>query len=70
MEKLDHFRRIILFEFIRGAKAEEEARNICAVYGDNVIGKNTARTQEESGFLVLTLVTLQVQEDHRGLMFV
>ena len=36
-------RHILLFEFNRGAKAAEAARNICAVYGDNAIGESTAR---------------------------
>ena len=43
MEKLEHFRHILLFEFNRGAKAVEAARNICAMYGDNAIGKSMAR---------------------------
>ena len=43
MEKLEHFRHIILFEFNRRAKAAEAARNICAVNGDNAIGERTAR---------------------------
>ena len=43
VEKLEHFRHILLFEFNRGAKVAEAARNICAVYGDNVIGESTAR---------------------------
>ena len=43
MEKLEHFRHILLFEFNRGAKAAEVARNICAMYGDNDIGESTAR---------------------------
>ena len=30
-------------EFSRGAKAAETARNICAMYGNNAIGENTAR---------------------------
>ena len=34
---------ILLFEFSRGTKPEETARNIYAVYGDNVIGETTAR---------------------------
>ena len=42
MEKLEHFRHI-LFEFNRGAKAAETARNICAMYGDNAIGESMAR---------------------------
>ena len=59
---------ILLFEFNRGAKAVEAATNICAMYGDNAIGEST----EENGSLslrmiVLSLVTLHVQEDLRGL---
>ena len=42
-EKLEHFRQVLL-EFSRGAKAAAAAaRNVCAVCGDNAIGKNTAR---------------------------
>ena len=43
VEKLEHFRHILLFDFSRGAKAAETARNICAVYGDNAIGESTER---------------------------
>ena len=43
VEKLEHFRHILLLEFNRGAKAAEVVRNICAVYGDNAIEENTAR---------------------------
>ena len=43
MEKLEHFRHILLFEFSRGVKAEEAARNICAMYEDNAIGESTTR---------------------------
>ena len=64
MEKLEHFRHILLFEFNRGAEAEEAARNICAVYGDNAIGERTTRKWfslfKEDHY---TLVTLHVQED-------
>ena len=42
MEKLEHFRHILLFEFSRGAKAAETARNVFAVYRDNDIGESTA----------------------------
>ena len=42
VEKLEHFRHILLFEFNTEAKATETARNICAVYGDNTIGESTA----------------------------
>ena len=62
VEKLEHFRQILLFVFNRGVKAAEAASNICAVYGDNA----TERARQENGFLVLrrivmTLVTLHVQ---------
>ena len=43
VEKLEHFRHILLFELNRGAKAAEAARNICSVYGDNAIGESAAR---------------------------
>ena len=43
VEKLEHFRHILLFEFNRCVKAAEAAKNICAVYGNNAIGENTAR---------------------------
>ena len=33
VEKLEHYRHILLFEFKRGTEAAEVARNICAVYG-------------------------------------
>ena len=64
MEKLEHSRRIFLFEFNREAKAEEAARNICAVYGDNAIGESTERKwfyrfKED----LLILVTLNIQDD-------
>ena len=42
MEKLEHFRHILLFEFNQRAKAAEATGNICAVYGDNGIGESTA----------------------------
>ena len=64
MEKFEHFRHILLIEFNGRAKAAEAARNICAVYGT----MPSERTRQENGFLVLrrivlTLVTLHVQED-------
>ena len=43
MEKLEHFRHVFLFQFNRGAKDAETARNICAVYEENAIGDRTAR---------------------------
>ena len=69
MEKLEHFRHILLFEFNRGAKAVVAARNICTVYEDNAIRVSKAR-KWISCFKKdrLTLVTLYVQEDLRGLM--
>ena len=69
MEKLEHFQHILLFEFNRGTKEAQAARNICAMYGDNAIRESMSR----KWFLVLrrivlTLMTLHVQEDFRGLM--
>ena len=43
VEKLEHFRHILLFEFNSGAKAAEAARYICVMYGDNAIGESMAR---------------------------
>ena len=40
---LEHFWHIILFEFSRGSKAAEATRNICAMNGENAIGKITIR---------------------------
>ena len=67
--KLEHCRHILLFEFKRGTKAAEAARNICAMSGDNFIGESTARKwfyrfKEDR----LTIVTLHVQENLRDLM--
>ena len=42
LEKLEHFWYILLFEFNRGAKAAEVARNICTMYGANAIGVSMA----------------------------
>jgi hypothetical protein len=36
VEKNEHFRHL-LYEFSRGSKAAEAARNICAVYGEDSI---------------------------------
>ena len=41
--EMEHFLHVLLFEFNRGTKAAEVARNICAVYGDKAIGESTAR---------------------------
>ena len=43
MEKLGHFRHILLFEFNRGAKAAEAARNICFMCRDSNIRESIAR---------------------------
>ena len=43
VENLEHFLHILLFQFSRGARAAEAVRNICTVYGDNVIGESTER---------------------------
>ena len=43
LEKLELFQHILLFEFNRGVKAAEAAKNICAVYEDNDIGESTKR---------------------------
>ena len=42
VEKFEHFRHILHFEFNRGVKAAEAARNTCAMYGDSAIGESTA----------------------------
>ena len=43
VEKLEHYQHIFPFEFNRGTKVVEAARNICTVYGDNAIGESTTR---------------------------
>ena len=43
MEKLIHFRHILLLEFNRWEKVAEAPRNTCALSGDNAIGESTAR---------------------------
>ena len=52
VEKLEHFRHLLLYEFNRGAKVAEAARNICAVYGDNAIGESIVKKEfrRPSGF--------------------
>ena len=42
VEKLEYFRHVLHFQFNRGVKAAETARNICAVCGNNAIGESTA----------------------------
>ena len=69
VDKLEHFRHNLLFEFISGAKAAEAAGNLCTIMGT----MPSVRARQENGFvvlrrIVLTLVTLHVQEDLRGLM--
>jgi hypothetical protein len=43
VEKNEHFRHLLLYEFNRGSKAAEAARNICDVYGEDSIAKRTAQ---------------------------
>jgi hypothetical protein len=43
VEKNEHFQHRHLYEFNRGPKAAEAARNICAVYGEDSIAKRTAQ---------------------------
>jgi hypothetical protein len=43
VEKNEHFRHLLLYEFNRGSNAAEAARNICAVYGDDSIAETTAQ---------------------------
>ena len=43
MDKLEHFRHILLFEFNRRAKGAKAVTNFCTVYGDNAIGDSMAR---------------------------
>jgi hypothetical protein len=35
VEKNEHFRQLLVYEFSRGSKAAGAARNICAVYGED-----------------------------------
>jgi plasmid stabilization system protein ParE len=42
LEKNEHFRHL-LYEFSRGSKAAEAARNICAVYGEDSAAERTAQ---------------------------
>ena len=43
MEKLEHFRHILVFEFSIGVNAAEVARESCAIYGDIATGESTKR---------------------------
>ena len=68
MEKLYHFRHILFFKFRREAKAAEEARNICSVYGDNATGESMARKWFCFKEGRLTLFIFHVKLLLRGLM--
>ena len=67
--KLEQLQNILLFEFNRGVKIVEAARNICALYGDNAIGESLARKWfshfKEDRF---DIRTVSIQEDLWGLM--
>jgi histone-lysine N-methyltransferase SETMAR len=43
VENNEHIGHCLLYEFSRGSKAAEAARNICAVYGEDSIAKRTAQ---------------------------
>jgi hypothetical protein len=43
VEKNEHFRHLVLYEFNLGSKATEAARNICAVYGEDSMAERTAQ---------------------------
>jgi hypothetical protein len=43
VEKNEHLRHLLLYEFNRGSKAAEAARNVCAVYGEDSITETTAQ---------------------------
>ena len=69
VEKLEHFPHILLFEFNREAKALRRPENFAPCIGTIP----SERAWQENGFhvlkrIVLTLVTLHIQEDLRGLM--
>jgi hypothetical protein len=42
VEKNEHFRHLLLYEFNPGSKAAEAARHICAVYREDFIAERTA----------------------------
>jgi hypothetical protein len=42
VEKNEHFRHLLLYEFDRGSKAAEAGRNICDIYGEDSIAERTA----------------------------
>ena len=41
VDKKEHLRHLILFEFNRGSNGADAARNICAVYGEGFTNKMT-----------------------------
>jgi hypothetical protein len=43
VEENKHFQHLLLYEFNRGSKAEEAARNICAVNGEDPTAERTAQ---------------------------
>jgi transposase len=43
VEKHEHFQHLPLYEFSRGSKATEAARNICAVYGEDSFAERTSQ---------------------------
>jgi hypothetical protein len=43
VDKNEHFRHLLLYEFNRGSKAAEATRNIFAVYGEDSIAERTAQ---------------------------
>jgi hypothetical protein len=43
VEENKHFRQLLLYEFTRGSKASEAARNICVVYGEDSIAERTSQ---------------------------
>jgi hypothetical protein len=64
VEKNEHFRHLLRYEFSRGSKAAEAARNICAVYGEDYCWKNSPKNGlRTSSKAVLTRVTLRSSQD-------
>jgi hypothetical protein len=43
VEKNEHFRHLLLYEFIRGSKAAEASKKMFAVYGEDNIDERTAQ---------------------------
>jgi hypothetical protein len=64
VEKNEHFRHLLLYEFNRGSKAAEAARNICAVYGEDPVAERTDQKWfAASSKAILTGVTLRARGD-------